>query len=341
MAAVLFSLVCLLACNKPLKVGVEDAKPLAGITVEFPHSERFKKTAFHGSQYLSDSFQCAKCHGPHFDGGNTRVSCKNCHSNFPHEAGWSKSVNHGKAFLALAEPEKKRCLACHVSEQNKDAVNEDKIPKCVDCHKAYPHDTPVDEGFRQGEGSHKSLATSYDGKCLVCHRNASENMPNTPGGCTDCHGGKMEISWKSKAHDEGWAKPQVHGKAFASLPEAGRKDCMKCHATPAKDPANAKQTPACVDCHTAYPHDYPVNEEFRSGEGSHATQAKSYPGKCTTCHRNYVDNMPIYGADGGCISCHTGVVEAGWKAAPPAAGQASFNPLRSTTKLRMPSSKKR
>lgn len=279
-------------------------------SVDYPHSDSFKKTSSHGIQYQKDSFVCAKCHGADFSGGNAKVACSSCHASFPHPNGWSKLPTHGQGFTGSTETQKKQCLSCHAKDNGTQNIH---IPQCVSCHKAYPHDYPKDEKFRSGKGKHKEYATSGDGKCVACHRNYKENMPNHSAGCQDCHAGKFEISWKSIPHDNGWPKPQVHGKTFASLADGDRKACMKCHSQMSTDPANTAQTPACVECHKAYPHDSAGDaDDFKGGGGQHPILAKTYEGKCTLCHRNYKDNMPT--STDGCIDCHEGGVEAGWKA---------------------------
>ncbi len=102
---------------------------------------------------------------------------------------WAAPENHGKTFVATKD--KKQCLNCH--DQNK---NPSLATRCDTCHKAFPHD----KSFVVGGKVHQKLGATYEGKCLNCHKDYKENMPNYQDpdeglGCFGCHEGKIEIRW--------------------------------------------------------------------------------------------------------------------------------------------------
>lgn len=159
----------------------------------FPHAPNWKEKTEHAANYMKNPQACAKCHGVDGSGGTSKVSCKTCH-NYPHPKKWAVPENHGKTYEALTD--KSACLTCHASN-NKDGAFP---PKCQGCHQAFPFQHTDENWFGDPAlpGHHNTLAKQYAGKCLICHREYKDNMPNfgESGGCITCHTAKkIEIHW--------------------------------------------------------------------------------------------------------------------------------------------------
>jgi hypothetical protein len=177
----LLSLIAAVSCNRPTTPTKETPTP-AGSDPEmrsiYPHSDEFKRS--HGKFSSSYRVQCLNCHGSDGSGGSAKVACTTCHT-YPHPPGWALPGLHGTNFLASKDA-KKDCLGCHFRGESV------KDRSCKNCHQAYPHDFPEDEGFKSG--NHNVIAKTYAGKCLICHTDFKKHMGGT--GCTECHSGKFK-----------------------------------------------------------------------------------------------------------------------------------------------------
>lgn len=161
----------------------------------FPHPKNWVMADQHSTEFMKSPQSCSTCHGADWKGGTSKVSCLQCHENYPHPLKWSSPENHGKAYVLIKE--KKDCLNCHQS--NKVPAN---ATRCDSCHKAYPHEI----GFGPRK-KHKVLAQTYDGKCLNCHQDYKANMPNYQDesegvGCINCHEGTIQLKWKTPEEDK-------------------------------------------------------------------------------------------------------------------------------------------
>ncbi|OFZ20330.1 MAG: hypothetical protein A2Z20_04525, partial [Bdellovibrionales bacterium RBG_16_40_8] len=141
----------------------------------------------HGVNFFKDRNTCLGCHDTsRADQKSPR--CQTCHE-FPHAAGWAIAKNHGAAYVAgqpYSNPAKNvMCQHCH---DNTSSEVSKIAPSCETCHTKIPHD----DAFKYG--GHKSQATTYQGKCLICHLDYKKNMP-TVGQCTLCHQGVIKIHW--------------------------------------------------------------------------------------------------------------------------------------------------
>lgn len=200
---------------------------------------------------------------------------------YPHDKDFFKL--HGQSYLQ----NKPQCLSCHGADG---AGGTAKI-SCLGCHANFPH--PRDWVLVK---NHSAQFMKDTQSCASCH-----------GG--DSKGGKSQVSCFSChanfPHPKGWAVPDQHGKAFAAI--ADKSSCLACH-----NPANTSNfATSCNTCHSAFPH----GKGFVMG--GHAALARTYAGKCLSCHRDYKENMPKMGADGGCLSCHDGKIQIHWQATPP------------------------
>ncbi|MBI5020452.1 MAG: CxxxxCH/CxxCH domain-containing protein [Ignavibacteriales bacterium] len=142
--------------------------------------------------------ECASCHGNNFYGGSTKVSCRDCHSSYPHPAEFEEVTGHPVFIRSNGFP-LEQCKLCHGNTYSGEKV---VTVSCRDCHDntAGPEECntchgnfrgakftdaapPVDinrdtSTTKLGVGAHQNhLATGSLGKpvkCQECH-----NVPSS------------------------------------------------------------------------------------------------------------------------------------------------------------------
>jgi len=179
----------LISCTKPTPSGVIVQAPpgerLASsdaIAKVFPHSEEFKTTFLHGTEFFKDKKVCAQCHGIDFSGGSIKKSCLNCHP-YPHQERWAFPSNHGHAFTG---GQREACLKCHGEKSAFKGRHPQEFVSCGTCHTSIPHSQNFTE--ISSDEHHLKLAQTYEGKCTLCHTDFKRNMPNLgDDGCYTCH----------------------------------------------------------------------------------------------------------------------------------------------------------
>ena len=104
----------------------------------YPHQQGYLDASsvnFHGDLLKTNNFNsdaCKKCHATDFQGGNTNVSCYNCH-NYPHQKGITDPTSsnfHGKILLAnnfIVD----ECQKCHGTDFSGNGSNQ---LSCRNCH---------------------------------------------------------------------------------------------------------------------------------------------------------------------------------------------------------------
>lgn len=161
-------------------------------------------------------------------------------------------------------------------------------PNAKEAAKIYPHT----EEFKKKTHGASHLADKS--LCLSCHVAQGPNEGSKIS-CSNCH--------TTYPHAASWALPKNHGHQFVNADGPTKESCLGCHGG---DMGTKAVT--CKECHVAFPH----SDEFKEGGDNHKSLAKTYEGKCTTCHTDMKKNMPNYG-DTGCTSCHEGKPEVIWK----------------------------
>ena len=202
---------------------------------------------------------------------------------YPHEKDFFKL--HGQNYLE----NKGQCLSCH----GPDGTGGNTKVSCKTCHASFPH--PREWAVPK---NHAASYTKDSQSCLSCH-GADGTGGKSKVSCYSCHA--------NFPHPKGWAVPTQHGKAFVAMVD--KSECLGCHNL---ENANSVAT-NCTICHKAFPH----KAGFTMGGADHAELARSYAGKCLACHRDYKENMPKMGADGGCLNCHDKKIEIHWLADDP------------------------
>ncbi|EKD41883.1 MAG: cytochrome c family protein, partial [uncultured bacterium] len=229
----------------------------------------------HGLNILAtlgkDKNSCKPCHGEDFKGGISNVSCYQCHTNYPHPAGFKKSDVHGPLAFGAG---KESCDSnfCHASDFEGNAPY---VPGCVSCHADYPHtDNQWVDGFDsthvprfiQTQQVNQMTATA----CQKCH---GTNYDRDTGGtrCVTCHQNGVTHSTTFIIKKIGqlfvpvykkWGEGNRHGIYFSSqnTSVAGNANCFNCHGTPPlnfnnnQTKQNLSNQTDCNSCHFAYPH---------------------------------------------------------------------------------------
>jgi predicted CxxxxCH...CXXCH cytochrome family protein len=136
---------------------------------------------FHGQQaILSASQSCAACHGENFTGGQSGISCYECHSGYPHPAISAGSPAVHANLIAASEWNLSTCQNCHGVDFSGGRTHS----SCRDCHVAPAGpaacntchgDPPLnDNGVLQGMpsgsyGAHAMHVSEKDYACTECH----------------------------------------------------------------------------------------------------------------------------------------------------------------------------
>jgi predicted CxxxxCH...CXXCH cytochrome family protein len=150
--------------------------PAGDTELRSPHPEGWAdddSPDFHGEQ-VSDPSVCGVCHGEDYLGGNSGVSCYDCHESYPHASGWLNDDSpdfHGDQIVDLSV-----CEDCHYDDDS-DSWS------CWDCHQ-YPHlndwASPGTADFHGTEVSGNGFNTDA---CEDCHYNSDSDSWS----CWDCH----------------------------------------------------------------------------------------------------------------------------------------------------------
>ncbi len=156
----------------------------------FPHQQHWMVISgddFHG-KYLSENDwpleECQKCHGQDYGGGNTGVSCYDCHTVFPHPEEWltvSSEKFHGN-YIRKNGWTLKACQGCHGEDYNGGETSvactschtdEGGPEACNVCHGNSDHSYPPEdlnkntETTALGVGAHEEHMNLYE--CSICH----------------------------------------------------------------------------------------------------------------------------------------------------------------------------
>jgi predicted CxxxxCH...CXXCH cytochrome family protein len=245
----------------------------------------------HRAAFLSDTGQCATCHGSDLKGGISGVSCfsasfngMSCHENGPsgHPSGWSDPGSHGATAKSAPDTALGHgflyCERCHGADFAGGAVNR----SCFTCHGVSAPHSPAP--WRGGAHTHTDTDSGNAPVCAQCHANGlnSSVQPNPPAaagtepGCfnsTLCHG---EVG-----HATGWSSPDVHGASAKDAPgtSSGFAYCETCHGT---DFAGGSSNQSCFTCHgVSAPHS---PKPWRDATRTHTTTNSQNATVCNQCH---------------------------------------------------------
>jgi hypothetical protein len=153
---------------------------------------------FHGSKVLvSGAETCRPCHGDSYTGGQSGVSCYQCHASYPHHDEWTTPGSGHDAYIktknwSLADCKSchgtdyqggssgESCLTCHTSTAGPEACNtchgSIDLPDSDLLSWAPPEDlkdktvtTSLGVGAHQNHLTGTAWSTAYTRDCAVCH----------------------------------------------------------------------------------------------------------------------------------------------------------------------------
>ena len=249
---------------------------------------------FHGTYLGSKSYntaECQQCHGQQYDGGTSGVSCKTCHSTFPHPQGWNTSSDplfHG-VYLKSNSYTTTACQPCHGTNYDGGRTG----VSCRTCHATFPHTAGwVTTSATDFHGVYLKSNGYNLSECQNCH--GAQYTGGTSGvSCFTCH--------SSFPHVQGWtteSSASFHGKYLEAKSYVAT-ECQACHGTQYDGGTSGF---SCKTCHASFPH---PSGWVGSGSSSHIAFIKSVNfdlSSCRVCHGQDYGTVKV---DNSCLTCHT------------------------------------
>ena len=271
----------------------EDQNPM----ISKAHPEDWNKPAsenFHGAKVLASGNEtCTSCHGEDYMGGESQVSCYQCHSSYPHNQAFIANENspafHG-LFLKEKDWDLSSCQECHGADYTGGESN----ASCFQCHASYPHQSGwLQQGNDQFHGQYLKAKDYALQGCQTCH--GEDFMgEDTEISCYTCH--------SNYPHANGWLVPsddQFHGEYIQNA-NWSLDNCQSCHG---EDYKGGSSGASCTTCHTepngpeacnvchgsaanaAPPQDLNDNTSTTAiGVGAHQLHYVLFDGGCNVCH---------------------------------------------------------
>ncbi|GEM_PF-3495656 len=265
----------------------------------YPHTDEFKTSFEHGTEYLKSqrqenvitSGECVGCHKANrIVEGKGEIkrekmkSCQDCHS-FPHgKSNWVKVI-HGQEF---EEKGVAACLTCHTKESGFASRNPELFRGCLDCHSNDPRKgiNPHQTGFMKRSSHGYKVSEVGIKNCTICH----DNGPKAKS-CNFCH--------KTYPHNTiaDLSESDFYDGMHGELYNEDSKKCQRCHGN--KD-TKIKVSAKCMDCHDSIDM---APESHKSTEfvfGEHSAKYKENAANCTICHEPKAEGVPPQ----TCSACH-------------------------------------
>ncbi len=277
---------------------------------------------FHGAVLAARNYdlsECSQCHGADLDGGLVRVSCRKCHTSYPHPEGWAQDNRpvHGVFLQAQGYPldscktchgadyaelkQGKTCLTCHNQQNGPEA--------CNTCHGRFEADgtdlrnAAPPAGLRE-EGSGESRAVGAHQAHLALADSASARSY-----CAECHTIPASVNSPGHLDADGRAEVEFKGPLAATPSSDGRLQPLGVYDY------------ATGSCANTYCHgNWQLNKSTAvfgfiyaadSMAGRNATPVWTDPATsaCGTCHTLPPDGHKV-AAPQACVTCHASVVDA-------------------------------
>jgi predicted CxxxxCH...CXXCH cytochrome family protein len=263
---------------------------------------------FHGAYLKTKNWEveeCAACHGAHFDGGTSQVSCLSCHSAFPHSVVFTMAAGYHPGYMRANIFPLTECQSCHGTDYqggalgvptctqsgcHVDASGTPKIPEaCNTCHGVFS--APASDFLSAAPPKSVAGATSTSDPGVGAHQSHLFADIAKKVKCTECH--TVPSAWNDAGHITSDLRATVaFADTLASLPTLG--------VVPA--PAYSPTTHQCssVYCHGT----------FKNGNASNTpTWNASNQAACGTCHGTPslpapVTNHPSGASATNCQNCH-------------------------------------
>ena len=294
------------------------------VTPSGSHPAGFLST--HPATAISDSAQCAPCHGSDLAGGIAKTSCFTAACHHGTISNWALPAQHGaSAKGAPGSSGFASCQICHGSDFSGGGSG-------VDCFQCHTVDAPHPRATWRAAGglTHITTDTANASVCVACHFPGSTNNPaghpatpapaGTPPGCynnTLCHG-----AVSTHVLGPTWTDPT--SSAFHGITaKQNLVACQTCHGTPGTILFNGGTAATrCTTCHTtakAHPttwYQAPV-VTFPGYVQSHRNSSNQST-TCSICHdytqgRTAPDpaapscfSASYSNAEHGSVGCHSG-----------------------------------
>lgn len=243
--------------------------------------------AGHGQYVMNDLSgdpdSCKLCHGNDYLGGLSHVSCKSCHTSFPHDAAdWDTGTGHGDYVQTTLGGDLTECKGCH----GNDLTGGTAGVGCTSCHANYPHS--VVSGWSGSVHGSTALPPAGRDTCKGCH--GADLLGGSSGvSCKSCHA--------SFPHDApGWIAGSGHGNYVQTTLSGNLASCKLCHGN---DLAGGNSGVSCNTCHPGYPHS--AQPSWSTTGHSSAALSPATRETCKACH-----GSDFLGGSSGvsCKSCH-------------------------------------
>lgn len=308
-------LLILVACSDPQNAptGVSEKVSVHEPGWSVPAAPRFHGAVLSAKTF--DASECRSCHGSQLDGGISEVSCKQCHTSYPHPAnfvpahsGYIKSINYNITS----------CKGCHGQDYGTKKVNN----SCLTCHTKTngPEACNTCHGNLAGDlADFKNVApprgldgeTNTTAPAVGAHQAHFAFFDNLPAAtvCQECHALPQTFPAAGHIDADGRAEALLRGPLAALKTEGG-----------ARVPAGAYNV-ATNTCANTYCHGNwgllksqskyaPIAYAADKITGLNASPKWTDPASvtCGTCHA-----LPPTGHNpfdlGACATCHQGVID--------------------------------
>lgn len=240
------------------------------------HEPLWERADRHGLYALEKGIDTCKtsCHGKELQGTELAPSCNNesCHTNYPHEVGWSTVEKHG--VYALEKGVENCATECHGEDYTGGLSNTSCYNEA--CHASYPHAGDWEQSTEHGR---YALRYGMDENCgTSCHgENYSGGLSNVSCNNEACHA--------TYPHKEGWGDESGDGSHAGFVLSGGFDSCKtQCHG---EDFAGGDSGRSCggADCHVG---NFPHPENWADSGG----------------HNEIFFEGLASGDDRPCLSCH-------------------------------------
>jgi hypothetical protein len=245
----------------------------------------------HGTKVLtSGKASCATCHGSDYKGGESGVSCYQCHPFYPHMGDWNKkgaAEFHGLA--ADADSLDAQCAVCH----GENLEGQGDIPGCNKCHSLYPHEQGwMSKNTASFHGAFLKSVNWAVSSCTGCHGENLQGQGSSPA-CRTCHALYPHITgWNNQGN------ASFHG-TYIKGQNWNLSSCTGCHGADFRGGIGGK------DARSTRPTNHPPPQGWENNANAnyHGAYLATLDWNLATCKPCHGDHFQGDGK-AACNSCH-------------------------------------